>query len=221
MTDLANWTSKKSPGPVTLDGRYVRLEPLTSARHSEDLFEATRDKELWRYLPDTYREDSREFEHWFEELRDRFNFTFYAIVNKETQRAEGLFALMRSDPANGVTEIGVVIWGPKLSRSRKATEAVYLIMHYVFEELGYRRFEWKCDNRNEPSKSSAQRFGFTYEGLFRQHQIVKGHNRDTAWYSIIDSEWPAIKAAFETWLSPENFDADGKQKRRLADIRSS
>lgn len=116
-------------------------------------------------------------------MRDSFNFSFYGIVNKENGRAEGQFALMETRPADGVTEIGVVIWGPELSRTRKATEAVYLTMRYVFETLGYRRLEWKCDNRNEPSKRSALRFGFTYAGLFRQHKVVKGENRDTAWFN--------------------------------------
>lgn len=219
MTDLKTWTPRKSPEPITLEGRYVRVEPLSAARHGEDLFEATRERELWRYLPDTYIEDRTSFEAWFEELRDRFNFSFYGIVNNENGRAEGLFALMETRPNDGVTEIGIVIWGPKLSRTRKATEAVALTMRYVFETLGYRRLEWKCDNRNEPSKSSARRFGFTYEGLFRQHRVVKGENRDTAWYSIIDSEWPHLKKAFDAWLDPANFNADGQQKRRLQDLR--
>ena len=125
---------------------------------------------------------------------------------------------MRIDPANGVIEIGNIYWGPLMSRKPAATEAQFLFTQYVFDELGYRRYEWKCNNRNEPSKRAAQRFGFTFEGVFRQHMVVKGENRDTAWYSIIDKEWPALKQAYEGWLDPANFDADGQQKRRLEDI---
>ena len=127
---------------------------------------------------------------------------------------------MRIDPANGVAEVGHILFGPRLARSRGATEAILLLARWVFDGLGYRRLEWKCDNRNEPSKRAALRFGFKYEGLFRQHQVVKGENRDTAWYSIIDSEWPARKAAFERWLAPENFGAQGQQKVSLSSLNA-
>ncbi len=220
MSNLQNWTRKKYPELVTLEGAYVRIEPLTLARHGDDIFEETRDEALWCYLPDRYTNDRNAFDEWFNDLNNRDNFVFYAIVNRETGRTEGSFALMRTDAANGVTEVGVVIFGPKLKRSRKATEAIYLTMRYVFDTLGYRRFEWKCDNNNEPSKIAARRFGFSFEGLFRQHLIIKGRNRDTAWFSIIDNEWPKLKVAFEAWLAPTNFDAEGHQKKRLEDFRA-
>jgi RimJ/RimL family protein N-acetyltransferase len=127
---------------------------------------------------------------------------------------------MRTDPANGVIEIGNIYWGPLISRRPAATEAQFLFMKYVFDELGYRRYEWKCNNRNEPSKRAAIRFGFQPEGIFRQHLIVRGENRDTAWFSIIDKEWPALRAAYETWLNPSNFEASGTQKRRLEECRA-
>jgi RimJ/RimL family protein N-acetyltransferase len=128
--------------------------------------------------------------------------------------------LMRIDAANGVIEIGNIYWGPLVSRKPAATEALFLFASYIFDRLGYRRFEWKCNNRNEPSKRAAERFGFTHEGVFRQHMVVKGENRDTAWYAMIDKDWPAIRAGFEAWLSPENFSGEGQQKRRLEDCRA-
>jgi RimJ/RimL family protein N-acetyltransferase len=126
---------------------------------------------------------------------------------------------MRIDAANGVIETGHILFGPRLAGSRAATEAIYLLARHVFDDLGYRRFEWKCDDRNEPSRKAALRFGFSFEGVFRQHMIVKGHNRDTAWYAMLDSGWPVRKAAFERWLAPENFDRAGRQRRRLGEIR--
>jgi RimJ/RimL family protein N-acetyltransferase len=140
---------------------------------------------------------------------------FFAVVDQATGRAEGRQALMRIDAANGVIEIGSIVWGPNLARTRGATEAMFLFADYVFG-LGYRRLEWKCNYLNEPSRRAAERFGFMFEGVFRQHMVVKGKNRDTAWFSITDAEWPAIRAAYVAWLAPENFDADGKQRERLA-----
>lgn len=221
MSDLRNWTRKKPPELMVMEGRYVRLEPLTLAHHGDDLFQETRDEAIWYYLPDPYEADRKAYNEWFAGLQNRGNFVFYAIVNRETGRAEGSFALMRTDAANGVTEVGCVIFGPKLKRSRKATEAIYLLGRYVFDTLGYRRFEWKCDNGNQPSRNAAKRFGFSYEGLFRQHLVIKGRNRDTAWFSIIDSEWPGLRSSYEAWLDPENFDAEGQQKRRLEDFRDN
>jgi RimJ/RimL family protein N-acetyltransferase len=122
---------------------------------------------------------------------------------------------MRIDPAHGVIEIGHILWGPAIARTRVATEALYLAASYVFDELGYRRFEWKCDNNNEPSKQAARRFGFTFEGVFRQHMVIKGRNRDTAWFSIIDADWPRLRAGFEVWLAPDNFDGAGRQLSKL------
>jgi RimJ/RimL family protein N-acetyltransferase len=140
----------------------------------------------------------------------------FAVVDKVTGRAEGRQSLMRIVPKDGVIEVGGVFWGPRLAKTRMATEALYLHARYAFETLGNRRFEWKTNNRNEASKRAAQRFGFTPEGVFRQHMIIKGENRDTAWFSMLDSEWPGRKAGFEAWLDPANFDAAGRQKTKLA-----
>jgi RimJ/RimL family protein N-acetyltransferase len=145
---------------------------------------------------------------------------FFTVIDKAGGKVAGRQTLMRIDVANGVIEIGNIYWGPLISRKPGATEAQFLFMKYVFEELGYRRYEWKCNNRNEPSKRAAERFGFKFEGIFRQHLIVKGENRDTAWYSILDKEWPALHGAYEAWLDPANFDGDGQQKRRLEDFRA-
>ncbi|MEN3931110.1 GNAT family protein [Microvirga sp. W0021] len=221
MRDLQTWTKRKSPETTTLVGRYVTLAPLSISRHADDIFEETLSADLWTYLPDQFPQTRNDFDDWFAALLERENFVFYAIVNNETMRPEGLFALMRTDAANGSTEVGCVVFGPKLSRSRKATEAIYLLMKYVFETLDYRRFEWKCDNQNEPSKAAALRFGFQYEGLFRQHLVVKGKNRDTAWFSIIDSEWPELKHIYEAWLEPSNFNSEGQQKKRLQEMHRS
>jgi RimJ/RimL family protein N-acetyltransferase len=138
------------------------------------------------------------------------------VIDQKTGRAEGRQALMRIEPAHGVIEIGHILWGPGIARSRVATEALYLFTSHVFDTLGYRRFEWKCHNLNEPSKRAAQRFGFTFEGVFRQHMVAKGRNRDTAWFAMIDADWPRLKAGYEAWLRPENFDESGLQRSTLS-----
>jgi RimJ/RimL family protein N-acetyltransferase len=144
---------------------------------------------------------------------------FFAVIDKASGKVAGRQALMRIDPAHGAIEIGNIYWGPLISRKPAATEAQFLFMQYVFDELGYRRYEWKCNDNNAPSKRAAERFGFQFEGTFRQHMVTKGNNRDTAWFSIIDSEWPALKQAYQAWLAPTNFDSDGQQIRRLEDFR--
>jgi RimJ/RimL family protein N-acetyltransferase len=144
---------------------------------------------------------------------------FHAVIDEETRRAMGLVAFMRVDCANGVIEVGHIHYGPALQRTRAGTEAIYLAMRRAFDELGFRRLEWKCDSLNAPSRRAAERFGFTFEGVFRNAKIVKGRNRDTAWYAIIDREWPAIKVAFDAWLDPGNFDAQGRQIVPLSGLR--
>ncbi len=144
---------------------------------------------------------------------------FHAIVPSSSNRAEGVAALMRIDPANGVIEIGHICLSPGLQQTRAATEAFALLFSRVFDELGYRRLEWKCNDQNMPSKRAAARLGFTFEGVFRQHMVTKGRNRDTAWFSIVDAEWPKVKAGFDAWLQPENFDARGRQRRSLSQLR--
>lgn len=201
------------PQPIVLDGRYARLEPI-DVRHAADLFEATV-PDRFEYLSQHPPVDAAEASSWIESLAGSSERIYFAVVDKATGRAEGRFALMGIVPEHAVIEFGGVYWGPRIARTRVSTEALYVTARHIFEELGYRRFEWKCNDRNEPSKRAALRFGFTYEGLFRQHMIMKGENRDTAWFSMIDTEWPARKAEFDRWLDPANFDADGQQKTAL------
>jgi RimJ/RimL family protein N-acetyltransferase len=204
------------PGPVVLEGRFGRVEKLDAKRHTDDLWNAVRDDvTLWTYLGYGPFADAAEFAAWVperEKLDDPYS---YAIIDGRTDRAVGIATLMEIRPAMRVIEVGNILYGSPLQRTPLATEAQYLLARYAFDTLGYRRYEWKCNNLNEPSKRAAVRYGFQYEGLFRQHMVVKGQNRDTAWFSIIDSEWPARKAAFERWLAPENFDRDGRQKTKL------
>ncbi len=217
MIDLSQWTPRPLPERRVLEGRYCRLEPLDVARHGEQLFAASMApdaEERHRYLFEGAM-DREAFFPWLKERAASTDPLFFAVIDKATGRVEGRQTLMRIDPAHGVIEIGSILWGPAIARSRVTTEALYLFAAYAFDELGYRRFEWKCNNQNEPSKRAAVRFGFTHEGLFRQHMVAKGQNRDTAWYSMIDSEWPALRAGYEGWLYPDNFDNDGHQKARL------
>ena len=202
----------KRPERVVLEGRYVRIEPI-GPQHAADLFAAA-EPERFRYLQQAPT-DATEVSRWVDEVATSTERLYHAVIDRETGRAEGRFALMGLVPENGVIEFGAVYWGPKIARTRSATEAFYLTARHIFETLGNRRFEWKCNNLNEPSKRAAIRFGFTYEGLFRQHMIFKGENRDTAWFSMLDSEWPTIRAEYERWLAPENFAPDGTQKSPL------
>jgi len=205
-----------------LEGRWTKVEPVDPARHAHDLFEAARGAdEIWTYLAYGPFDGEDEFTRWVGERARSDDPLFFAIVDLETGKARGMASLLRMDPANGVIEIGHIWFGPALQRTRQATEAIYLLSRYAFE-LGNRRYEWKCDSLNAPSRRAAERFGFVYEGIFRQHMVVKGRNRDTAWYSITDAEWPARRAAFESWLEPSNFDSSGAQKtplKRQADVR--
>ena len=205
-------------GRVALDGRYVRLEPLDPIRHSAGLFAAiSSDAEArHRYLFDHPPVNEADLREWAERAAASADPLFYAVVDKANGNAAGRQSLMRIDPVHGVIEIGNILWGEGVSGTRLATEALYLTAAHVFDKLGYRRFEWKCNDRNEPSKRAAKRFGFTFEGVFRQHMVAKGENRDTAWFSMLDGEWPRVKAGYEAWLDPENFDGDGRQKTKLA-----
>jgi RimJ/RimL family protein N-acetyltransferase len=205
--------AKGPPQRVTLEGRYTRLEPL-GAQHVVDLWHAVQ-PERYRYLlsppPMTQAETAAEIA----DVSAKDDPLFYAVVDKATGEAQGRQALMRIVPEHGVIEVGGVYWGPALARTRKATEALYLHARYVFDDLGYRRFEWKCNDLNASSRAAALRFGFQFEGVFRQHLIAKGENRDTAWFAMLDGDWPAIKAEYERWLDPSNFDETGMQKTRL------
>jgi RimJ/RimL family protein N-acetyltransferase len=205
------------PARVVLDGRYARLEPL-AAGHAPALLEASAApgaERRFAYLFDAPPSGVAELSAWIEKAAATEDPLFSAVIDKASGRAAGRQALMRIVPEHGVIEIGNILWGPAISRRRAATEALYLAARHVFEDLGYRRFEWKCHNANQPSKAAARRFGFSYEGLFRQHMWTKDANRDTAWFSMLDSEWPSCRRAYERWLDPANFDAAGNQLSKL------
>lgn len=205
----------RSPQFVVLEGRYARLEPL-GPQHAADLHRAAAGQEQrFTYLFEGAPASEAEMGDWIARATAKDDPLYFAVIDSATGRAEGRQALMRITPEHGVIEVGGIYWGPDISRTRVTTEALYLHARYVFDELGYRRFEWKCNALNQPSKAAAARFGFSFEGVFRQHMIVKGQNRDTAWFSMLDGEWPRLKAAFERWLEPGNFDADGTQKTNL------
>jgi len=218
MSDLKNWTARPFPERKVLEGRYCRLEPLEVAKHGADIAAAFAGAhDVWAYLPVDEPKDRANYEALLGTMEKNRDICPFAVIDKADNKAKGHMWMMEIRPAHGVFEVGWITYSPSLQRTPAATEAVYLIGDYGFS-LGYRRYEWKCNNRNEPSKRAALRYGFKFEGLFRQHQVVKGENRDTAWYSIIDSEWPARKAAFERWLDPANFDAQGRQKVSLSSL---
>ncbi len=214
---LPDWTARPRPPRTPMAGRFCRIEPLDE-RHAADLFAANaadRDGRNWTYLgygPYAALEDYR---RWVAASARSEDPLFHAILDG-TGRAVGVASYLRIDPAVGVIEIGHVNYSPALQRTPAATEVMYLMMRRVFDELGYRRYEWKCDALNQPSRAAAARLGFTFEGVFRQATLYKGRNRDTAWFSIIDREWPARRRAFERWLDPANFDAEGRQCASLA-----
>jgi RimJ/RimL family protein N-acetyltransferase len=200
----------------------VRLEPVDPGRHADDLFLASEGApELWNYLAYGPFPNQQVFTEWLEERADSNDPLFYAVVDRDSGTARGMASLMRIDQDNGVIEVGHIWFAPVMQRTRQATEAIYLLARDVFDDLGYRRFEWKCDSLNLPSRRAADRFGFVFEGVFRQHMVIKDRNRDTAWFSILDGEWPVVRAAFEAWLAPANFDGEGCQRRSLAELRSS
>jgi RimJ/RimL family protein N-acetyltransferase len=220
---LKNWTPRPRPERKVLDGRYVRLEPLSAAKHGDGLFEAAtvgNSDERFRWLGEVTPESREAFRPWLEKAEASEDPLYFVCIDKATGKVAGRQTFLRIDPANGVIEIGHIHWGPLMQRRPAATEAHFLFMQYIFDGLGYRRWEWKCNNRNEPSKRAAIRFGFAPEGVFRQHMVIKGENRDTAWYSVLDKEWPALKRAYEAWLAPSNFDAEGAQRKRLEELRA-
>lgn len=223
MSELSGWTPRARPARVAMEGRYVLLEPLDPQRHGDGLYAASTTADAddrFRWLYETPPESREAFQQWLERTAVSEDPLHFAVIDKASGRVAGRQSLMRIEPGHGVIEIGNILWNEPVARRPAATEALYLFARHAFDTLGYRRFEWKCNDRNEPSKRAALRFGFTFEGVFRQHMVVKGLNRDTAWFAIVDKDWPAIRAAFEAWLAPENFDAEGKQKRRLEDIRA-
>ena len=212
------------PQRIVLEGQYVRLVPLDPARHGDALWEGTRGPEndaLWLYLFDGPFARRASFDANLMRRATADDPLLFAILDRESQEARGYASYMRIEPAHRVIEVGSILYTPVFQRTTGATEAMYLMARHVFEDLGYRRYEWKCDALNQPSRRAALRLGFTFEGIFRQHMIVKGRNRDTAWYSMIDTEWPSRKARFEQWLDPRNFDANGRQKVALEALQGA
>lgn len=215
---VAGWTPPPLPPRETLTGRHCRVEPLDPDRHAGELHAANAlepDGRGWTYVAYGPFASAADYRDWTMNYGQRDDHRFYAIVDAASGRAGGVASYMRIDPANGSIEVGGIKLTPLIAQRPAATEAMHLMMKNAFA-LGYRRYEWKCDALNAPSRAAAQRLGFSFEGIFRQAIVYKGRNRDTAWYSVLDREWPAIRAAHERWLAPENFGADGRQKTRLS-----
>jgi RimJ/RimL family protein N-acetyltransferase len=218
---LPDWTPRKAPSRTPMDGRFCRVVPLDPGRHAQDLFAANsldKDGRNWTYLFQEPFADFESYRAWLEQVAKSDDPLFHTIVDASTGKAVGVATFMRIDRTHGVIEVGNINYSPLLQRTPAATEAMFLMMRRAFDELGYRRYEWKCDSLNAPSRAAALRLGFQYEGLFRQAVVYKQRNRDTAWFSMIDSEWPALKRVYEQWLAPANYDADGRQRQKLADL---
>lgn len=219
---LPDWSERRRPPRTPIVGRFCTVEPIEAHRHARQLFEANsedRDGRNWTYLPYGPFPTLESYREWVDGMTRADDPLFYAIIDNDGRQAVGVASLMRIDPKSGVIEVGGINYSPRLQRRPGATEAMYLLMRRVFDELGYRRYEWKCDSLNAASRTAALRLGFQYEGLFRQATVYKQRNRDTAWFSILDREWPALRTAFEAWLDPANFDAEGRQRRSLASLR--
>jgi len=217
---LPGWVPRPAPEPVVLPGRWCRLEPISPA-HADDLYAASvadGADDRFRYLFEDVP-DRPAFDAWLTAAQAGRDPLTVAVLDALTGRCGGRQSLIRITPEFGVIELGSILWGPGVARTRIATEALYLTARHVFDDLGYRRFEWKCDSLNAASRQAALRFGFRFEGTFRQHMVVKGRNRDTAWYAITDDEWPQLREAYQRWLDPSNFDPDGAQRSRLVTRR--
>lgn len=216
---LVDWSARACPPRTSMEGRFCRLEPIQSERHAASLYEANeldQAGQIWTYLGYGPFATLAGYRKWMEKTCLGDDPLFFAIVESRTGRAVGVASYLRIDPSNGVIEVGHLNYSPLLQRTPAATEAMFLMMERAFE-LGYRRYEWKCDALNAPSRAAAQRLGFSYEGTFRQAVVYKNRSRDTAWYSILDSEWPALRQAFTRWLDPANFDAQGRQRVSLSE----
>jgi RimJ/RimL family protein N-acetyltransferase len=216
---VAHWTARERPPLTPMTGRYCRVEPLDVERHAAELYQAnSEDPEgrMWTYLPWGPYAGFDEYLAATKAGLLREHFITYAVVDAASGKAVGVASYLNINLAAGSIEVGGIAYSPALQKKPAGTEAMFLMMRRVFDELGYRRYEWKCNSLNAPSRAAAQRYGFRFEGVFRQADVLKGHNRDTAWLSITDGEWPAIKAAFERWLDPGNFDGDGRQRISLS-----
>jgi RimJ/RimL family protein N-acetyltransferase len=218
------WAERARPPRTPMEGRYCRLEPVDVERHVSGLYSVymeAPDGRDWTYLFVERPADAASFRAYLAKAAASNDPLHYTIIELPAGRAVGTAALMRIEPVHGVIEVGSITYSPRLKQTRAGTEAMFLMMRRAFDELGYRRYEWKCDSFNAPSRAAAKRYGFQYEGLFRQAVVYKGRSRDTAWFSITDREWPRVRAAFEAWLAPQNFDAEGRQLRSLSAIRDS
>lgn len=216
---VSGWAERPAPPRTSIEGRYCRLEPLTPEKHAAALYEAYGefpDVGNWTYLPYGPFSSLDEYRDWVASMKEGTDPLPFAILDGAEARPVGVASYLRINPAQGSIEVGHLSYSPALQRTAAATEAMYLMMRRAFDELGYRRYEWKCDSRNAASRRAALRLGFRYEGTFRQAMVMKGRNRDTAWFSILDREWPGIRAALERWLDPSNFDGDGRQRTRLS-----
>lgn len=212
--------SAERPERARLNGRYVRLEPLDSQAHGDALWEATGGAEhadLWTYLSDGPYFDRPSFDASLRSKTASLDPLYFAIIDSQTKMATGYASYLRIEPKHRCIEVGSILYGPELRQTAGATEAMFLMARHAFENLHYRRYEWKCNALHAGSRRAALRLGFMFEGIFRQHMIVKGRNRDTAWFSMLDSEWPVRKAALELWLDPANFDREGRQRKKLAE----
>lgn len=219
---LPEWTTRPLPERKIIEGGYCRLEPLTPATHGDALWQAVSsapDDRIWTYMTVGPFADAQAHGNYLTQAAASEDPLHYAVIDKRTGLAVGSLSLMRIDPKNGVIEVGHVTFTTLLQRTPLSTEAQFLLMRYVFEQLGYRRYEWKCDSLNAPSRAAASRLGFQFEGIFRQAIVYKGRSRDTAWFSIMDHEWPDLRTAFERWLAADNFDAHGQQLTRLQALR--
>jgi len=220
--ELANWSGVAVPGRATLAGRLCRMEPFTSEKHAASLraaLELDRQGSNWTYLMVAPQSDA-EWASWFHSMETSADPLYFAIVRQSSLQAEGIAAFQRIDPVNGVLEFGRLLFSPLLQRTAVATEAMYLMLRQAFS-LGYRRVEWQCNTLNKPSWRAAERMGFSFEGIFRQAKVKSGLNRDSAWFSLLDCEWPQMQQALEAWLSPDNFAPDGRQKNSLAACRQA
>ena len=216
------WRGAARPGRSVLEGRHVRIRPINAAGDVQSLFAQSHppmaDPNLWTYLPTGPYADADEMRRALEQDERSEDPLFFTLVSLADERPAGIASYLRITPEHGVIEIGHIWFGASLRRSTAASEVIYLLAAHAFDELGYRRLEWKCDALNQKSRRAAARFGFRFEGVFRRHMVVKGRSRDTAWYAITDEEWPAVRHGFRAWLRPENFDAEGHQRRALGEL---
>ena len=221
---VSDWQECAFPPRSTMSGKWCRVEIFSPEEHAEELFSAyvkQRNDQDWTYLPYGPFEHFDDYQNWLTKACCGDDPLFHTIIEAETNKAVGVASFLRIQPVVGVIEVGHIHFSPLLQKTPVATEAMFLMMSRVFDELGYRRYEWKCDALNAPSRKAAERFGFSFEGVFRQATIYKNRNRDTAWFSIIDKDWPSLKKAFQTWLKPDNFDTQGRQKKSLQQIREN